>query len=177
MAAVTGIINSTFQDMVGNASGYSGVTATGGVAFDSMTGTGVGFAGVVGTGASTFEGMRGYGSGVVAVPVGPVDGFFYAVVPGIIPTPFPGDAVFAGPPVIMSPRVLMEHQLKDRKIVGYRSDLTDGRRIFRVEERFLDKLQKDPLGYYVEIIKVKYYFKANNPVTANDTFFHEWGPL
>lgn len=103
--------------------------------------------------------------------------YYYTTIPAIIPAPFPGDAVKAGPPIITNPRVLMEHQLFDLKIVSYRADLEDGRRVFRTDDRFLERMRKDAGGYFIELMKVKYYFTATNPVSDQDAFFHEWGPL
>lgn len=103
--------------------------------------------------------------------------YFYTTLPAIIPTPFPGDAKTAGPPIITNPRVLMEHQLFDLRIKTDRADLKDGRRVFRTEDRWLERMQKDAVGYFIELMKVRYYWTATNPVTENDGFFHEWGPL
>jgi hypothetical protein len=104
--------------------------------------------------------------------------YYYTTIPGIIPAPFPGDAKTPGPPIIANPRVLMEHQLMDFKIVAYRADLTDLRRVFRILPRFLERIPlKDPTGHYIELMKVKYYWVETNPVTENDTFVNRWGPL
>ena len=103
--------------------------------------------------------------------------YYYTQIPGIIPAPFPGDAKTAGPPIITNPRVLLEHQVFDLRIITYRADLIDGRRVLRTEDRFLERMQKDADGYFIEVMKVKYYWTATNPVTDNDGFIHEWGPM
>jgi hypothetical protein len=102
---------------------------------------------------------------------------YYTEVPGVIPHPFPGDAKTSGPAIVTSPRVLMEHQLMDLRVVAYRALPLDGRVVFRIEDRFLTRIPwKDPIGYFIEIMKVKYYWSPTNPVT-DGVFFHEWGPL
>lgn len=103
--------------------------------------------------------------------------YYYTELPGIIPTPFPGDEKTAGPPIIMNPRVLIEHSIFDFRIVAYRADLTDGRRVFRTEARFTERMLKDANGFFLSFLNNKYYWTLTNPVTANDTFVHEWGPL
>jgi hypothetical protein len=104
--------------------------------------------------------------------------YYYTEIPGIIPTPFPGDARTAGPAIITNPRVLMEHQLMDFKVTAYRADLVDGRRVFRILARFLERIPlKDVNGHYIELMKVKYYWTATNPVTENDAYLNRWGPL
>lgn len=103
--------------------------------------------------------------------------YYFTTILGIIPTPPPGDAKTAGPPIITNPRVLMEHQLMDLKIVTYRADLVDGRRVFRTDEKYLERMRHDAGGYFIELMKVKYYWSAQDPVTDQDAFFHEWGPL
>lgn len=103
--------------------------------------------------------------------------YYYTTLPGIIPAPFPGDAKTAGPPVIFSKRVLMEHVLKDFRITAERADLEDRRRIFRVEDRYIDRMQKDGTGYFLAFNNQKFYFVPTDPITPADTFIREWGPL
>lgn len=103
--------------------------------------------------------------------------YFYTALPGIIPAPFPGDAKTPGPAIITNPRLLMEHQLKDLKIVSYRALLVDGRIVFRTDDMWIERMRKDVDGYFIEVMNVKYYFTTTNPVTDQDAFFHEWGPL
>ena len=103
--------------------------------------------------------------------------FYYTVILPVIPAPDPGDASKAGPPVITSPRVLMEHYLFDMRIRAERADLTDGRRVFRVEDRWLDRMQHDALGFFVSFAKLKFYWVPVDPVTVNDTYERYWGPL
>lgn len=105
-----------------------------------------------------------------------MDPYFYTQLLGAIPAPFPGDAKTAGPPVIMSDRILMEHALKDRRIVAERADLEDGRRVFRVETRYLWLMQKDGTGYYVPFGKKKYYWTEANPISEAE-FIREWVTL
>lgn len=103
--------------------------------------------------------------------------YFYTTIPGVIPAPFPGDANVAGPPVIFSARVLLEHALLATRIDADRADLVDSRRILRVEERFLERMQKDGFGYFINIGKTKFYFVAQDPITPADAFVREWSPL
>lgn len=177
MAAVIGNGFSTFEDMWGQGRGTSSVVGNGDSHFGDMTSTGTVLAVVSGTGSSTFGSMLGFGTAVVGPPMGFPDGYYYTVLPNIFPVPFPGDAVIPGPPVINNPRVLLEHAIFDRKIRAERVDLLDGRRVFRTLPFFLQRMQKDAIGYFIGIAKWKFYFTAANPVAPADGFFHDWNPL
>ncbi len=102
---------------------------------------------------------------------------YYTEIPAIIPTPFPGDAVTPGPATSTSHRLLMDHALYNFKIFGERADLIDGRRIYRIQDRFFWLLPKDAVSSYIEFAKTKYRWTATNPVTENDAYLHEWGPV
>lgn len=177
MAAVIGNGASTFGDSWSNGTGVSTVSGTGVSVLGGTTSAGAATALVGGTGTSSFGPMLGFGRALVSPPQGASDAYFYTSLPNIFPVPFPGDAVVAGPPVILNPRVLLEHAIFDRKIRAQRADLLDGRRVFRVEQKFLERMQKDAHGYYISIANVKYYWTASNPVLPSDGFFHEWNPL
>ena len=100
--------------------------------------------------------------------------YYYTSIPGTIPAPFPGDAKTPGPPIIFSDRILLEHALKDLRIVSERADLVDGRRAFRVEERYLWMMQKDATGYFIGFSNKKYYFTPTDPVTDADVYLRFW---
>lgn len=103
--------------------------------------------------------------------------YHYTTLPAIIPAPFPGDAKTAGPPIITSPRVLLEHALFDLKIRTERADLVDGRRVFRTRTENLWLMQKDATGYFVATGAKNYYWTPTNPVAETDAFLRRWGPL
>lgn len=93
--------------------------------------------------------------------------YYYATVPGVFPVPDPQ----TGPTIVSSTRLLMEHALYDLRVPTERLDLSDGRRVFRTESRYVERLPKDQHGRLIRFGDTKIYWTAENPVGFVS---HDW---
>jgi hypothetical protein len=100
-------------------------------------------------------------------------GYHFTSIPSLIPAPPPEKERTVG----VNNRVLMEHLLTAMGVLlAYRRDLSDGVRVYAVDNRYVDRLLKDSTGSYVLFRETKYYFTLGDP-TGSRVVTRDWQVL